>query len=168
MICIKQWCSQNKWDCVVWCVYACVMMYGNVMFLAGENKSRIAAGEKSWILRFCWGWWMKMIVRKKLQERITPLGNKLMREWLCGEEMLCRRIPLINSAGDELQLLVIMKPVGDWIPVLWKERTLMGMIFSCDFTGNNLYTLLGIIFQSLLRMILSNSIGDIFILRWGW
>ena len=26
-------------------LYACVMMYENVMFLAGENKSRFAAGE---------------------------------------------------------------------------------------------------------------------------
>ena len=26
--------------------YAHVMMYGNVMFLVGENKSRIAVGEK--------------------------------------------------------------------------------------------------------------------------
>ena len=25
--------------------YVCIMMYGNVMFLAGENKSRIATGE---------------------------------------------------------------------------------------------------------------------------
>ena len=56
---------------------------------------------------------MKMFVRINLLERITPLGNKLMRRLLCGEEMLYRRIPLINLVGDELPLLVIMNLVED-------------------------------------------------------
>ena len=40
---------------IVGCVYACVMMYKNVMFVAGENKSRITTGEKNWILCFLLG-----------------------------------------------------------------------------------------------------------------
>ena len=58
------------------------------------------------------------ICENKPAEEDNSLGNKLMRELLCGEEMLCRRIPLINLAGDELPLLVILNPVGDSIPIL--------------------------------------------------
>ena len=56
---------------------------------------------------------MKMVTGINLQERITLLGNKLMRRLtLWGRDAL-PRIPLINSAGDELPLLVILNPVGD-------------------------------------------------------
>ena len=36
-----------------------------------------------------------------------------MRRLLCGEEMLCKGFLSIDSAGDELPLLVIMNLVGD-------------------------------------------------------
>ena len=53
-----------------------------------------------------------MIVRINLQERITPLGNRLIEEiTLWGRDALLR-IPPINSAEDELPLLVILNPVG--------------------------------------------------------
>ena len=53
------------------------------------------------------------VVSINLQERITPLGDKLMRRLtLWGRDVLLR-IPPINSAGDELPLLVILNPVGD-------------------------------------------------------
>ena len=46
-----------------------------------------------------------------LQERMTLLGNKLDEEiTLRGITLL--RIPPINSAGDELPLLVILNLVG--------------------------------------------------------
>ena len=54
-----------------------------------------------------------MIVRIDLQERITPLGNKLMRRLLLWGRYALLRIPLMNSAGDELRLMVIMNLVGD-------------------------------------------------------
>ena len=56
---------------------------------------------------------MKMTVRINLQERITPLGDKLMRRLLLWGRDALLRIPPINSAGDELSLLVILNPVGD-------------------------------------------------------
>ena len=56
---------------------------------------------------------MKMFVRINLKEGITLLGNKLMRRLLCGGRDVQLRIPPINSAEDELPLLVILNPVGD-------------------------------------------------------
>ena len=51
-----------------------------------------------------------MIARINVQERITLLGNKLMRRLtLWGRDALLR-IPPISSAGDELPLLVILNP----------------------------------------------------------
>ena len=50
------------------------------MLLAGENKSRIAAGDKSRIIRFRWGWITKKIVRINLQEKRTLLGKRCSAE----------------------------------------------------------------------------------------
>ena len=54
-----------------------------------------------------------MITRINLQESIIPLGHKTDEDiTLWGRDVLLR-IPLINSVGDELPLLVILNPVGD-------------------------------------------------------
>ena len=52
-------------------------------------------------------------MRINLQESIIPLGHKNDEEITLWGRNALLRIPPINSARDELLLLVILSPVGD-------------------------------------------------------
>ena len=81
------------------------------------------------------------VLLEKKQSGETLLENNPVGEWLCGEEILCWTIywfGKISSAGDELLLLVIMNPVGDWIFVCERNELRWGWFSSCDFNGDNL------------------------------